>query len=127
MVEMLLLCVFCLFCIAGICEFLYLIRLLFYFPKIRTKCYSFIVLKENYAVKQLNFIWQKIKWQGEDFAYVIIALTDNIKSEELLNCEKFITDKNIILCTSDSLSKYTYLQKLGVIKWKSTTQMNNEN
>lgn len=124
---MLLLGVFCVFCIAGICEFFYLIRLLFYFPKTRTKCYSFIVLKENFALKQLNFIWQKIKWQGEDFADGIIALTDNIKADELLNCKKFVTNKNIILCTSDSLSNCTYLQKLGVIKWKSITQTTNEN
>ena len=124
---MLLLGVFCVFCIAGICEFFYLIRLLFYFPKTRTKCYSLIVLKENFALKQLNFIWQKIKWQGEDFADGIVALTDNLKADELLICKKFVINKNIILCTLDSLSNYTCLQKLGVIKWKSTTQTTNEN
>lgn len=123
---MLLLGVFCIFCIAGICEFFYLIRLLFYFPKTRTKCYSFVVLKEQFAVKQLNFIWQKIKWQGEDFADGIIALTDNIKLEELTTCQNFVANKNIILCNSDSLSDNAYLQKMGVLKWKSPTQASKE-
>ena len=122
MVELLLLGLLAVFTIAGICEFVYLIRLMFYFPYVKTNSYSLVVLKEDYAVRQLNFLWQKLKWQGEDYASGIIAITDNLGYDELIDCSKFIVNKNIILSSIDSLTKDTYLPKTGVLEWKSPIQ-----
>ena len=99
---MLLLGLLAIFTIAGICEFVYLIRLIFYFPHVKTNSYSLVVLKRDYAVRQLNFLWQKLKWQGEDFASGIIAITDNLDNNEIMNCNKFIVNKKIILSSKQT-------------------------
>lgn len=110
MVKSFLLIFLIIFAVAGICEFIYIIKMFFYFPKTRVKNYSLIVLKKGYAVRQLNYIWQKLKWHGESFAVAIIAVTDNIESKELLDCNNFVKGKNIILCTATSIKESVQLQ-----------------
>lgn len=110
MVKSLLLLFLIVFAVAGVCEFIYILRLFFYFPNTRVQNYSLIVLKKGYAVKQLNYIWQKIRWHGEEFAMGIIAITDGIETKEFLDCRKFINGKNIMLCTVSSLSECQLLQ-----------------
>ena len=112
--------------ISGVCECVYLIRLLLYYPKTKTKCYSLVILKRHYAVKQLNFIWQKIKLHGEDFASGIFAVIDELEDDEILECKSFIGNKKIVLSDFDSLFNNTFLYSSGVQKWKSQTQANNE-
>lgn len=73
-------------------------------PGIRTNNYSIVILKKNFAIKQLNFFWQKIKWHGNNFAYGIIAVTDAIDDDEIFACRDFIVNKNIFLCSLNSLS-----------------------
>ena len=96
--------------VLGLCEILYILRMFFYFPGIRNNYYLIINLKHNYALKQLNFIWQKIKWYGVDFASGIIAITDNLEQSEIVRCNDFIVGKNIVLCESKTLSQCKYLQ-----------------
>lgn len=98
------------FAVMGICELIYIIKMFFYYPGIRVNNYTLVVLKSNYAIKQLTFLWQKIRWQGDGYALGIIAITDNIKTKEILICNKFIADKNIILCNSHSLAECKFLQ-----------------
>ncbi len=98
------------FAVAGICEFIYILRMIFYFPNIRVQNFSLIVLKKGYAVKQLNYIWQKIRWHGDEFAFGIIAVTDALETKELCDCNRFVKDKNIILCTAETLSLCGQLQ-----------------
>lgn len=96
--------------VSGVCEFIYVLRMIFYFPNIRVQNYSLVVLKKSYAVKQLNYIWQKIKWHGEEFSSGIIAITDGIETKEFLDCKNFADGKNIMLCTVSSLSECQQLQ-----------------
>lgn len=110
MVKSFLLIFLIVFAVAGICEFVYILKMLFYFPSTRVKNYSLIVLKKGYALKQLNYIWQKIRWHGDGFATGIIAITDVIEARELFDCSNFIKDKNIVLCTTESISKCEQLQ-----------------
>lgn len=109
MVKSFLLFLLFVFAIIGICEFIYILRMFFYSPRIRVQSYSLIVLKKGFAVKQLNFIWQKIRWYGDDFAIGVIALTDNIEYDEILDCDNFIKGKNINLCTADTISQSSSL------------------
>lgn len=97
MINLVLISFLLLFVVLGICDLIYIIRLLFYFPKTLTPSYSFIVLKKGFAFGQLNFIWQKIKWYGDEFAVGIIAITDQLDENELLKCKRFVADKNILL------------------------------
>lgn len=106
---MVLLALFMIFSIIGICEFIYILRLMVCFPSIRMQNYSFIILKKGFAIKQLVFLWQKIKWQGDEFALGIIAITDELDVNELFECERFINDKNILLCSSENLNECTKL------------------
>lgn len=75
----------------------------FFYPKIRVKNYSFAILDKGFAVSQINFLWQKIKWHGDDFAIGVIALVDFIDEKELSLCKEFVKNKNIILCNSETL------------------------
>ncbi len=102
---MVLLAVFTIFAISGICEFIYILRLMICFPGTRIQNYSFVVLQKGFAIKELVFLWQKIKWQGDEFASGIVAITDNLDCVELSECEKFIDDKNILLCTSENINE----------------------
>ncbi len=110
MVKTFLLIFLIVFAVCGICEFVYILRMLFYFPGMRVKNYALIVLKSGYAVNQLNYIWQKNRWQGDSFAVGIIALTDNLETKEILSCNKFIKNKNIVLCDASSLSMCENIQ-----------------
>lgn len=107
-VKLLMLLLF-LFAIAGVCEFIYILKMLFYFPKTRVKHYSLVVLKSGYAIKQLNYIWQKIKWYGDSFALGIIAVVDDIDKKEFSECEDFIRQKNIVLCNWASIISREHL------------------
>lgn len=108
MVKSILLVSLIIFAVGGICELIYLLRMFFYHPGVPTQNYSILVLERGKALKQLNYIWQKIIWNGNDYAKGIIALTDYIEANELLTCNKFIKGKNIILCTANEL--YEHMQ-----------------
>lgn len=110
MIKSFLLIFLLIFAISGVCEFIYLLKMLFYFPNVRTNNYAFIVLKKGCAVKQLNYIWQKIKWQGNAFAVGIIAVTDNLENAEITKCDMFSEGKNIILCSMSTLPQSKQLQ-----------------
>ena len=98
------------FAVSGVCEFIYILRMFFYFPNIRVQNYSLIVLKKSYGVKQLKYIWQTIKWHGDEFSLGIIAITDDIEIKEFFDCKNFAEGKNIMLCTVSSLSECQQLQ-----------------
>lgn len=101
---------FIVFAVGGICDFIYIFKMLFYFPGTRVNNYLLIVLKSGTAERQLNFVWQKIKWYGQSFAVGIIAITDCLESHEIIGCNKFVNDKNIILCTAATLCECGQIQ-----------------
>ncbi len=103
MVKALLLTFFVFFAVVGICEILYIIKMLFYYPGTRFSSYIIIVLKKGNSIKQLNYLWQKLKWHGDSYASGIIAVCDYIDNEERHNCVKFIEGKNIKLCDYNSV------------------------
>ncbi len=110
MIKILLFIVFLLFSIVGICDFIYILRMFFCYPNIYTKNYAFIVLKDGKAIRQLNYIWQRIRWNGDAFAVGIIAVIDQLNVKEVLLCNEFSKNKNIILCTASTVSKCNFLQ-----------------
>ncbi len=97
MVNLVLISLLLIFSVLGICDLIYVIRMFFYYPNMRIQSYSFLILKKGYAIKQLNFIWQKIKWHGDEFSIGIIAVTDKLEDDELQECKRFSDDKNILL------------------------------
>lgn len=104
-----LLIIFLLFAVVGICEFVYILKMMLYFPKIRVRHYSLVILKSGYALRQLNYMWQKIKWHGDSFALGIIAVTDDIDEVEYFDCKKFAEQKNIILSNLASIEPMGHL------------------
>ena len=110
MVKTILLLLLLIFAVAGICEFVFLIKMLFYFPGKRFKTYTFLQLEQGYAIRQLEYFWQKILWNGEGYSSGILAITDNLQEKELLNCAGYIKNKNIILCKKNELLGYLELQ-----------------
>ena len=104
-----LLIIFLLFAVVGICEFVYILKMMLYFPKIRVRHYSLVILKSGYALRQLSYMWQKIKWHGDSFALGIIAVTDDIDEAEYFDCKKFAEQKNIILSNLASIEPMGHL------------------
>lgn len=110
MVKSLLLIFLLIFAVSGICEFIFLIKLLFHFPGKRFKIYTFIALESGYAVRQLDYVWQKIYWHGDGYSNGIIAIIDALDENEILTCEKYINNKNIFLCTKRDVPEHMNLQ-----------------
>lgn len=102
MIKAILLSLFTVFAISGLCEFLYTVRMFFFMPKKRVSNYLLVMLESENAVKQLNFLWQKIIWHGDVYAKGIIALCDNIDADEQKHCQNFAENKNIFLCCKNS-------------------------
>ena len=103
MVKTILLLFLLIFSVLGISEFVFFIKMLFYFPGKRFETYTFITLKKGYSLLQLEYNWQKIRWQGDGYSNGILALIDNLETKEIYNCNKYIKNKNIILCKKDEL------------------------
>ena len=110
MVKTILLLLLLIFAVAGICELVFFIKMLFYFPGKKFKTYTLVQLEQGYAVRQLVYLWQKILWNGEGYSNGILAITDNLQEKELLNCIRYIKSKNIILCKKQELLRYLDLQ-----------------
>lgn len=96
-VKALLLIFLLLFTVLGLCDVIFTVKLFFYYPGIRTSNYTIIYLNNKYALKQLNFVWQKIKWYGDEYACGIIAITNSLNEQVISQCRKFVIDKNITL------------------------------
>lgn len=109
MVKTILLLLLLIFAVAGICELIYNFKMIFHFPGKKFNKYVFVVLDEGFAVRQLDFLWQKMRWQGDGFANGIIALTDKLKTKEIINCAEYIKDKSIVLCPLDEVSEFLNL------------------
>lgn len=110
MVKAILFIVSILLIVIGLCDFFYLIRSLFFYPGCMCNNYIVVMLKNKYALRQLNYIWQKIRWHGNAYANGIIAITDFLDFNEIFDCLKYIKGKNIVLCDFDSLSQCECLQ-----------------
>lgn len=110
MVKTILLTLLAVFAISGICELLYIVRMLFFMPKKRFNSYMFVVLQSENALKQLNFIWQKILWHGDIYANGIIAVADNLSADEKKQCSEYINGKNIFLCSINDIPNNINLQ-----------------
>lgn len=104
MVKSILLTILVFFAVWGICELIYRCKILVYHPDEKFKTYIFVLLKSRCALEQLRYLWEKIRWCGDEFTNGIIAITDEINEEELKSCEEFNCDKNIILCSSEDLT-----------------------
>ncbi len=98
------------FAVIGICEIIYIIKMIISYPGIRVKNFSIIILKSKYSIKQLNYIWQKIKWYGDSYALGVIAITDALDNNEVSMCFEFASGKNITLCRTDSICECKFLQ-----------------
>jgi hypothetical protein len=96
--------------VLGICEIIYILRMIINYPGIRVKGYLVITLKKEYAIKQLNYIWKKIIWFGDTYATGVIAITDYLNFDEINSCLKYAYNKNIIFCCTNNLNECKFLQ-----------------
>ncbi len=85
--------------------------MLIYYPKVKISNYLIVTLKKGFAVNQLDFLWQKIKWHGDSFANGIIAVLDDLDDYEIFACNEFAKNKRIALCFKNSLSKCSFLSQ----------------
>lgn len=106
MVKTLLLILLLIFAVSGLCEFIYFVKMLFYFPGKRVKTYTFVRLESGYALRQLEYLWQKIRWNGDSYSNGIIAINENLETKEIISCAEYIKGKNIILCSKQQITEY---------------------
>ena len=105
MVKSIIIIVLFLFAISGICDFLFFLRKIIFTPKSKIKCYSVVFLTKDFALDELKYFWEKMRWYGGDFATMVIAFGDHLKAEEFEKCKKFCTGKSIILTTLEESIK----------------------
>lgn len=110
MVREILVAITLIFAVCGICEFIYIIKMFFIYPGVRTRNYSIIVLQKDYSIEQLNYIYQKIKWNGDEFSSGIVAFTDLLEQNEIDMCNKFISCNKIYLCNSKEFLDSEYVK-----------------
>lgn len=110
MVKTILFVCFLLFAVSGMCDFIYLVKMFFHSPKKRFKNYSLVSLEQGCAVSQLDFLWQKISWNGESFSCGIIALCNNLDKNEISDCKDYVKNKNITLCEEKNISEILNLR-----------------
>ncbi len=103
MIKSILLILLLIFIVSGICEFIFLFKILFFFPGKRFNAYTLIELEKGFAIRQLEFYWQKILWYGEAYSNGIIAIYDKIDEDEFFACISYIKNKNIILRKKDEI------------------------
>ncbi len=106
MIKSILLVFLLFFAVVGICEFIYIIRSAVSYPSKRFRNYVFVVLESGHAIEQLKFLWLKIRWQGDEFASGIVAVSDFLQPEEISFCNDFKLEKNILVCKTEDLPKY---------------------
>ncbi len=106
MVKTVLLILLLIFAVSGLCEFIYIVKMMFYFPGKRVKTYTFVQLESGYALRQLEYLWQKIRWNGDSYSNGIIAINENLETKEIISCAEYIKGKNIILCSKKQITEY---------------------
>lgn len=87
----------------GLSELLHTVRLAFIFKKKEVKLLSVVFLKPESAVAQLCFAAEQRKWHGGDFAEYVVAVTDDITDEELIECKEIARKDGILLCQKSEL------------------------
>lgn len=97
MIKVLLSVLTALLAISGLCELIYTIRLFFLTPHVKTKGYIVVYLRQNFALEQLRYIFEKQKWNGEGYAACIVAITDELSEAEGTLCKEFSKNKSIFL------------------------------
>ena len=90
------------FAMAGLCELIYILRLLIASPKGIRNNYTVLMLRESFAEAQLRFCAAQLKWLGGSFAQTVIAVTDGISKEKLREYSAVFTD-GFVFCPSEAL------------------------
>lgn len=98
------------FIVLGLCEVIYIFKMFFYYPNTRLNNFLLVVLTKGYALKELEFFWQKIRWYGDSLALEIIAITDSIDKNELNDCMIFAKNKKITLCSAELIANCKQLK-----------------
>ncbi len=94
---------FCLFCILGITEFIHGLKLKLLAVERSQNNANLIVLNDDTALGQLSFAYSQMRWSGNDFCNVIIAVTDNLSKETLELCRAYSKKRRIVLIPSEYL------------------------
>ena len=104
MVKIAFIVTFFLLAICGLCELIFAVRLMIFAPKNRFNTYLLLNLSSGDALLQLNYLYEKYKWYGMGYATAIIGVTDDLTSEEIIQCNQFTKGKNIFLCSSSEIN-----------------------
>lgn len=103
MINTILLTVAVIFAALGICDFIHTVKAVFLYSGVKTENYCIIFLKRGSAIAQLRFFSYKLRWYGDEFCKRIIAVSDDIDSNEYAACEKFCYGENIYLCEFNAI------------------------
>ena len=103
MVKAILLIAASLLVILGICEVIHAICILLIVPKRPINNYCIVNLSEEKAYYQLRFAIEQLRWNGDNYAEKIIAITDSISQTQYNRCKIIAQNNGVILCESSSL------------------------
>ena len=88
------------FCIVGVSDLIFFIKLLFVSPPKRSREYIFIVLDADCYRLQICTALQKMHWYGNLYCDGIVCLTGGLSEEETEECKKMFKSDDIIFMGS---------------------------
>ena len=103
MIKLILIIAVSLLAISGICELIHSICILMVMPKRPINNFCVLYLDSINAYYQIRFAVEQVRWQSNNFAEKIIAVTDEADDEQLKKCKILAAENGIILCPSDVL------------------------
>ena len=98
MIEIIFISIVAILSVLGICEVIHAVRLLLLLPERRYYNYSLLYLKKGKAISQLKFAVEQRKWFGDTYAEFIIAVYDDLDSEELKTCSELVKKDDVVIC-----------------------------
>ena len=88
MIKGILICVLLLLAVSGICDIIHSVRSWLISSERPRNNISVLYLKEGTAFSQLKYIAEQYRWFGADFAEYYIAVTDELKHNDIVDLEK---------------------------------------
>lgn len=103
MIKGVLICILLLLAISGICDIIHSVRSWLISSERPRNNISVIYLKEGTALSQLKYIAEQYRWYGTDFAEYYIAVTDELKNNDISDLEKAFAESVFIFCPSSAV------------------------
>ncbi len=102
MISGILIAVFSVLAISGLCDLLFILKLCFKIPKTRFKTYILVFLTNGNYIGELNLILEKKNWYGSGYCDGIIADTSLLDENIITSVKELYKNDDIIFVNGEN-------------------------